>query len=109
MKKLFLSAAAIGLLSGVAVAEPQKLDDQILQDVAAGEIVGMPGLFWAQSSSDVITNTTTNNLVNTTETRTNTSNVTSSNLNNVYSTGVGSSGVTATGSVTSNIMIPMLP
>lgn len=97
MKKLFLSAAAIGLLSGVAVAEPQKLDDQVLGDVAAGQLI--PAL--ALNAPTVTTTTTT---MTSMDQRTYNQNLQSVSSNNNYAVGLASPGVVATGSVVSTIM-----
>ena len=97
MKKALLGAAALGLLSSVAVAEPLKLDDSTLGDVAGG--------------FSLSANTTTNNYSSVTETMSSVMTSTdtrsliqdlgamTSNVN--YSTGVGSEGVSAVGNASS--------
>lgn len=91
MKKLLLGAAAFGLLSGAALAEPQKLDDSVLGDVAGGVV--------ATSSFSVMTSQTTNTV---TETSNNVRNIaqdlSSMSANTNYATGLWSEGVSAMGS-----------
>lgn len=101
MKKLLLGAAAFGLLSGVAIAEPLKLNDGALGDVAGG--------FDASSSFSVMTSqvtNTTNNWSSTssTDTRSNIQDLMSGATSTNYATGLWSEGVTATGGATSSIV-----
>ena len=96
MNKLLLGAAAFGLLSSVAIAEPLKLDDGALGDVAGG--------LDASSSFSLmvnqVTNTTTSHSV---DTRTNLQDLMSGATSNNYATGLWSEGVVATGGATSSI------
>ncbi len=99
MNKLLLGAAAFGLLSSVAIAEPLKLNDGALGDVAGG--------FDATSSFSVMTSqvtTTENNWSSTTDTRSNLQDLMSGATSTNYATGLWSEGVTATGGATSSIV-----
>ena len=97
MKKALLGAAALGLLSSVAVAEPLKLDDSTLGDVAGG--------FYDTSISAVSnTNTWTSNaFTSSTSSRTATQSATSMSSNDANAVAVGSANVGATGSSSSMI------
>lgn len=99
MKKLVLAAAAFGLVSSVAIAEPLKLDDGALGDVAGG-------LDASSSFSLMVSQVTTteNNWSSNTDTRSNLQDLMSGATSTNYATGLWSEGVTATGGATSSIM-----
>jgi hypothetical protein len=99
MKKLLLSAAAFGLLSGAALAEPQKLDDSILGDVAAG--------FLTLETSEV-TNTLTSFADNSVSTRETNQTLSAISGNTVYATGLASDGVSAIGTSAATVTAPSL-
>ncbi len=104
MKKLLLGAAAFGLLSSVAIAEPLKLDDGALGDVAGG--------FDATSSFSVMVSqmtSTENNWSSSTDTRSNLQDLMSGATSSNYATGLWSEGVTATGGATSSIISSINP
>ena len=92
MKKLLLGVAAFGLLSGAALAEPQKLDDRILGDVAAGYDFSTTSNWSLMASQSTNTSTETVNNV-----RTITQDLSAASANNNYATGLWSSGVSAMG------------
>lgn len=99
MNKLLLGAAVFGLLSSVAIAEPLKLDDGALGDVAGG--------LDATSSFSVMVNqvtSTENNWVSSTDTRTNLQDLMSGSTSTNYATGLWSQGVNASGGATSSIV-----
>jgi hypothetical protein len=95
MKKVLLSAAALGLLSSVAIAEPLKLDDGTLGEVAGG---------FNDTNISAVSNTwTSNSFTTSTSSRTATQTATSMSSNDANAVAVGSSGVSATGSSSSMI------
>jgi len=97
MKKALLGAAALGLLSSVAIAEPLKLDDAALGETAGG--------FDASTSySFMVSQLTETNTQTTSDVRTSSQDLMSAATNSNYSLGLWSEGVTATGSATSSIM-----
>ncbi len=98
MKKLLLGAAAFGLLSGAALAEPQKLDDRILGDVAAGLDFSTTSNWSLLASQSTETSTTTSNNV-----RNITQDLSAGSANNNYATGLWSSGVSAMGTGSANV------
>jgi hypothetical protein len=91
MKKLLLGAVAFGLMSGAALAEPQKLDDSVLGTVAAGFLVPSSSV-WTLTALQNTQNTTTSNL------RYASQDLSAGSVNNVYSTGVLATGISAVGS-----------
>lgn len=105
MKKLLLSAAAFGLLSGAALAEPQKLDDSILGDVAAGQPTLTGSGFQVSTSEMNSMFTTTTETNNTVREANQTISVMSGNT--VYATGLASTGVSATGTSAASVMAPI--
>jgi hypothetical protein len=96
MKKLLLGAVAFGLMSGAALAEPQKLDDSVLGTVAAGFLVPSSSVWTLTAMQNTETTTTTNM-------RAVSQDLTSGSINNVYATGVLAHGVSAMGSSASSI------
>lgn len=97
MKKLLLGVAAFGLLSSVAIAEPLKLDEGALGDVAGG--------LDASSSFSLMVSQVTNTSTNySTDTRSNLQDLMSGATSTNYATGLWSEGVTATGGATSSIV-----
>jgi hypothetical protein len=96
MKKLLLGAVAFGLMSGAALAEPQKLDDSALGTVAAGVLPGSSSV-WSLTALQNTETTTTNNL------RYVSQDLSAGSVNNVYATGVLAHGVSAMGSSASSI------
>ncbi len=91
MKKLHLGVAAFGLMSGAALAEPQKLDDSVLGTVAAGYMTPSSNV-WSLTALQNTETTTTTNL------RHYSQNLSAGSVNNVYATGVLAHGVSAVGS-----------
>jgi len=99
MKKALLGAAALGLLSSVAIAEPLKLDDGTLGGVAGG--VDIDG---STSYSFMVSEMTNTQTTTSTDTRSNMQDLMSGANNTNYATGLWSEGVTAAGSATSTVM-----
>ncbi len=100
MKKLLLGVAAFGLLSGAALAEPQKLDDSILGDVAAGlNLDSSTSTMWSlmASQSTKTTTDTVNNVRNITQ------DLSAMSANTNYATGLWSNGVSAMGTGSANV------
>lgn len=95
MKKVLLSAAALGLLSSVAIAEPLKLNDGTLGEVAGG--------FYDTSISAVSNTVTSNSLTTSSTTRTATQSATSMSSNDANAVAVGSFNTGATGTSSSMI------
>jgi hypothetical protein len=103
MKKLLLGVAAFGLMSGAALAEPQKLDDSVLGNVAAGVLFPSSNSWSLAAMQSTETNTTTNM-------RAVDQSLSAASVNNSYATGLwaygitasGMSGATVTGTVTGN-------
>ena len=91
MKKLLLGVAAFGLMSGAALAEPQKLDDGALGTVAAGFLVPSSSV-WTLTA---LQNTET---TNTTNMRYASQDLSAGSVNNVYATGVLGQNIAAFGS-----------
>lgn len=102
MKKLLLGAAAFGLLSSVAIAEPLKLDEGALGDVAGG-------LDASSSFSLMVSQVTNTSTTYSTDTRSNAQDLMSAASSTNYATGLWSEGVTATGGATSSIMSSINP
>ena len=99
MKKLLLGVAAFGLLSSAALAEPQKLDDSVLGDVAAGVVDFSSYSSWsllANQSTDTST-ATTNNVRNVNQT------LSATSANSNYATGLWSNNVSAMGTLGSTV------
>jgi len=99
MKKLLLGAAAFGLLSSVAIAEPLKLDDGTLGSVAGG--VDFDG---STSYSFMVSQMTETSSSDTRDTRMNALDLTSGATNTNYATALWSDGVSATGDATASVM-----
>lgn len=99
MKKLLLGAAAFGLLSSAALAEPQKLDDSVLGDVAAGVVD-----FSTYSSWSLLANQSTNTSTDTTNNvRHVNQNLSATSANSNYATGLWSNNVSAMGTGSANV------
>jgi hypothetical protein len=79
-------------LSGAALAEPQKLDDRILGDVAGGYDFSTTSNWSLMASQS--TNTTTETISNV---RNVTQDLSAASANNNYATGLWSTGVSAMG------------
>lgn len=99
MKKLLFGAAAFGLLSSVAIAQPLKLDDAALGETAGG--VDIDG---STSYSFMVSQLTETRTENTSSMRSAGQELMSAATNRNYSLGLWSEGVSATGSATSSIM-----
>ncbi len=100
MKKLLLGVAAFGLLSGAALAEPQKLDDSVLGGVAAGYgFDASTSSVWSlMASQSTETSTATSNNV-----RNITQDLSAMSANTNYATGLWSNGVSAMGTGSANV------
>jgi hypothetical protein len=104
MKKLLVGAAALGLLSGAALAEPQKLDDSLLGGVAGGvDIDASTTSMWSLMASQ--TSTSTTEMIS--SVREVSQDLTSMSVNNNYATGLASDNISAMGTSSASVMAPV--
>jgi hypothetical protein len=101
MKKALLSAAALGLLSSVAVAEPLKLDDGTLGDVAGG--VDIDGSTNYSLMVSQVTETMSS-ASETSDTRMNSQDLMAGSTTTNYATALWSENVNARGDATASVM-----